>query len=366
MFCRTLIVLLCLVLATEAMVKVTHSGKQSVKNHIRNRKVRTHGVACDAGGVCYDKDGGADKCVDSNGYDVPNIQPCNAPGSVGFAETGTVYCCPGGYKLKSTMESGLEDLVGMIDSIHHGHVPSGNDVKSRIVCSASIFTTTGDATELVAEPVLSVMSQYDMPSGSTLTPNQNRCGPTAAVAAAVNKGTDSLLALIEWAKKAENCPSPQTTLLTPMTASVGAKTTTFGELAQLIQILYDCFTDHNADGAEPAGISGAQMVQLLKGAGIAVFNRAAKGSITGVKPEARFPKGESWGLLLDERHHWILVGQSRAPDAEPGKPFVYDPDSYEDLDHIYYYDPAKTAEENKLFLDYFGTAAHPVSSGWPQ
>jgi hypothetical protein len=258
----------------------------------------------------------------------------------------------------SSAEIGLDAAVALIGSLHQGHAPT----KSVIADPAASIFTDG---VLVAGPVLTKLSQYDV--HSTATPeqaaavNQYRCGPTAAIAAAINKGPANFLKLVDWALVEANCPAPQTTILEPIKVSFEAKTTTFGELGQLEQVLLDCFSSANAEAGHYTGIMGKQMVKLLTAAGIATFNKAAKGSITGVKHENRFANGESWGLLLEEKEHWILVGQTNAVAPEKGKPFVFDPDSYEDLsEHIFYYDHTKTPADNQLFLDYFGS----VQSGW--
>jgi len=330
-----ILVLVSLLLATDA--------SSFLKKHRRARVDRGRvGVPC-TDGVCYDKTGGTEKCMSANGENT-ETEACDDP-----AEK---HCCPQGDTVKSSIELGIDATTAMLSRIHAGYA---YQTTAKSAATDPVFTDG----VIIAGEVLKTLTQYDVPEGADpKNVEQNRCGPTTAIAAAINKGGDALSKLVEFAKSSPDCKDHQVEKCDAIKASIDDKSLTFGQLGDLEQLLYDCFGNENAMNGD-TGTSGKQVVIMLKAAGIAQFNKAAKGNPKITKHEARFPKGESWGLLLESQGHWVLVGQTTAPEGETGKAFIYDPDSLETIDQVFYYEPGG-GDANALFEEYW-----KVDSGWP-
>jgi hypothetical protein len=354
------ILLVCLVLGTDAIVNKRTQLRKISQHRILTKQIQQkHLVRAPCAGECFNPAiESICKTVDGTGPMITDLPKCD--------DSETDVCCPTGSKVvKVSLAEGLQQVGAMLSRVHAG-----------IEYESVPKKLPGDSAEtdgaLIAATVLASLTQYEVTEGESVPADENRCGPTTAIAAALNKGGDSFLKLVDYARGLhaavtdDEAKKKLVEELDTVKTAISGHTLTYGHFGLVEKSLYALFAEFNSGNFGKGGINGAQMVELLKAAGITQFDKATKGDFATIKHEDRFPPGEGWALLIHngETGHWIFVGTS---SGAPGKYFVYDPATLKGVDQTFYYDPAPGFEEaNKLFQDYFTACDVSKGDGWAE
>jgi len=217
-------------------------------------------------------------------------------------------------KHHSTFHMAMQTGESPIDGNDYapGEPPAGD--------SENVLTADG---ELDAATVLGMFSQADQNAATTT--DEDRCGVTVAIAAAINKGKDTLIALFNWAKALRsNSVATRVALTNAVTKLQSGRGFTYKVLGQAADAIYRVTASvHRRTGKKDLGLSAGQISKIfLNGDGITP-DEALYDSEQPDFDFYQFAEGDSWPMLIkwsDGGGHFILWGA-----LADGSMFVYDP-----------------------------------------
>jgi len=224
------------------------------------------------------------------------------------------------------MKQGESPIDG--DDYAPGQPPAGD--------SENVLSADGS---LDVVSVLGMFSQVDQ--NRATTSDENRCGVTVAIAAAINKGKDSLVALFTWAKGLpSNSGATRSTLQSAITKLNSGHGFTYKVLGAAADAIYRVTASvHRRTGAKDLGLSAGQISKiLLDGVSMTV----SESLLDLTQPDfdfTLFAAGDSWPMLIkwaDGGGHFILWGA-----LADGTVFVYDPYPLEQAKQLFLHDDAE-------------------------
>jgi len=186
--------------------------------------------------------------------------------------------------------------------------------------------------------VLGMFSQLD--NNRATTSDENRCGVTVAIAAAINKGKDTLIALFNWAKTLPGNTVATRVALTNAVTKLNGHKFTYKELGVAADAIYKVTASiHIRTHAQDLGLSAGQISKiLLHGVSMSVDSEL----LDSEQPDfdfTLFAAGDSWPMLIkweDGGGHFILWGA-----LSDGAVFVYDPYPLEQAKQLFLEDDAE-------------------------